>query len=199
MKLRPIIVLLLLVSCLAPANGNADPSPDSVVRGLYKQVVARKPLGIPKLADRAALAPFLSRALNRKLDEAQVCEDDYFRHHTDKNEKPSFAWLEMGLFSGANEEAIPSAAVVDHTVQQKDGAFRVFVRLTYRETYETYGKPPDPANTFDWQIAAVVVSEDGQFRVNDVLFFDDNATKVESRLTDLFHECHGSRWVGERQ
>jgi hypothetical protein len=199
MKSHSTVPLLLLVAFFVSPSAGEVHSPDYVVRNLYQQIILRKPLGIPKGADKAAIWPFLSKRLINELDAAQSCEDDYFRLHTDKHEKPVFAWLEMDLFSGANEEAIPSAAVVDRTAPQKYGAFRVFVRLTYRETYETYGKPPDPANTFDWQIAAVVISEDGQFRVDDVLFFNDNSTKIESRLTDLFHECHGSRWVGEKQ
>jgi hypothetical protein len=121
MKIFPLI-MLQLIGYVSPSGPAAERSPDSVVRKLYQQVVARRPLGIPKGADRAAISHFLSKELIQKLDTAQACQDDYFRQHTDKDSKPAFAWLETGLFSGANEEAIPSAAAVDHTSPQKDGS-----------------------------------------------------------------------------
>jgi hypothetical protein len=193
--MKPLIVLLLLVSFVFP-NAPVDPSPDAVVRELYKQVVARRPLGIPKGADKEAIWPFLSRGLIQRLDTAQACENDYFRQHTDKDSKPGFDWLETDLFSGANEKAIPSEAVVERTKPQKDGSFHVYLRLTYRESYETYGRPPDPANTFNWHAAAVVISEGGRFVVDDVLLFKDDSTKIESRLSDSFSGCDGARWIG---
>jgi len=195
--MKPLIVLLLLVSFVYP-NAPVDQSPGAVVRELYKQVVARRPFGIPKGTDKEAIWPFLSRGLIQRLDTAQACEKDYFRQHTDKDSKPGFDWLETDLFSGANEKAIPSEAVVERTKPQKDGSFHVYLRLTYRESYETYGRPPNPANTFNWHVAAVVISEGGWFVVDDVLLFKDDSTKIESRLSDSFAGCDGSRWVGNK-
>ncbi len=190
-------MLSQLISFVSP-NATAERSPDSVARELYQQVVARRPLGIPKGADKEAIWPFLSKGLIQKLDAAQACENDYFRQYTDKDSKPGFSWLETDLFSGANEKAIPSAAAVERTKLQKDGSFHVYLRLTYRESYETYGRPPDPANTFNWHVAAVVISEGGRFVVADVLLFEDNSMKVESRLSEYFSGCEGQHWVGDK-
>jgi hypothetical protein len=173
-------------------------SPDSVVRELYQQIVARRPLGIPKGADKAAIWPFLSNRLTQELDAAQACEGDYYRQMTDKNSKPGFAWLENGLFSGANEEALPSATALERTEALKDGSFHVYVRLTFKESFETYGRPPNPADTFQWRVVAVVMSQDGRFVVDDVLFFKDGSTEFESRLADSFPGCGGSRWTGDK-
>jgi hypothetical protein len=192
-----LIMLLQLVSFVFP-DAPAEHSPDSVVQGLYQQVVARKPLGIPKGADRAALWPFLSKRLVQNLDTAQNCETDYQRQHAGQNGKPAFEWLETGLFSGANEKGIPTSATVERTELQNDGTFRVYVRLTYKESFETYGKPPDPAHKFDWHIAAVVKSEDGRLVVDDVLLFKDDSTKIASHLADSFPGCNGSRWTGDK-
>jgi len=68
--------------------------------------------------------------------------------------------------------------------------------LRTKESFETYGKPPDPTHTFDWHVAAVVISEEGRFVVNDVLLFKDDSTKIASRLTDSFTGCDGPRWIG---
>jgi len=195
MKAFSLAMLLLLVSYIFP-KAPAKLSPDFVVQELYQQVVARRPLGIPKGQDKAALWPFLSKRLIQKLDAAQTCEDDYFRQRSDKDGKPAFRWLETGLFSGSNEWAIPASAVVDRTKPMKDGTFRVYVRLTYKGSFETYGRPPDPANTFDWHVAAVVKSEGERFVVDDVFLFEDDSTKIASRSTDSFAGCDGSRWVG---
>jgi hypothetical protein len=190
------LIVLLQFGSYVFANAPAEHPPDYVVRKLYQQVVVRRTLGIPKGADKAAIIPFLSKGLIQKLDTAQACEDDYFRQHTDKQSKPAFDWLETDLFSGANEKAIPSAAVVRRTVTQRDGSFHVYVKLTYKESFETYGRPPDPANTFHWEVAAVVISEGGRLVLDDVLLFMDDSTKTASRLTDSFAGCNGSHWIG---
>jgi hypothetical protein len=193
-----LIVLLQLVSVVFP-NAPAEHLPNSVVQELYQQVVAHKPLGIPKGADKAAIWPFLSHRLIQKLDAAQACEDDYYRQMTDKNSKPGFAWLENGLFSGANEKATPSAAALERTKPMKDGSFHVYERLTYKESFETYDRPPNPADTFQWRVVAVVMSQGGRFVVDDILFFKEGSTEVESRLADSFSGCDGARWVGVAQ
>jgi hypothetical protein len=190
-------MLLQLVSYISPSV-TAGRSPGSVVRDLYQQLVVRRPLGIPKGADKAAIWPFLSKGLIRRLDAAQTCEDDYFRQHKGEEGKPRFGWLETGLFSGANERGIPAEAVVERTKPQKDGSFHVYVRLTYKESSETYGRTPDPANKFHWHVAAVVISEDGRFVVDDVLLFKDESTKTESRPAVSFPGCDGSRWIGDK-
>jgi hypothetical protein len=197
--MKLLIVLLQFVSIVFP-NAPVEQSPDSVVRELYQQVVARRPLGIPKGEDKAAIWPHLSKGLIHRLDTAQACEDSYFQQHTGENGKPGFDWLEINLFSGGgNEQAIPSSAVVERTAAQKNGSLRVYVRLRYKESFETYGRPPNPANTFHWRVAASMISEDGKFVVDDVLFLKDDSTKIASRLTDSFTGCDGSRWVGVAQ
>jgi hypothetical protein len=80
---------------------------EAVVIRLYKQVVSRKPLGIPRGKDRKAIWPLLSRDLIQRMRVAKECEKDYFRQYPDPNLKPAFGWLEFGLFSGANEQAAP--------------------------------------------------------------------------------------------
>jgi hypothetical protein len=209
MKFRFVILLYLLMT-IALTGGSAAQSPHSLVKGLYQKIVERKPLGIPKNADKAAIWPFLSKRLIRKLDVAQACEDDYFHQHPNNDSntdtglpptinKPPFAWLEMDLFSGANEEASPSAAVVERTKTRKDGSFLVYVRLTYIDERETDDRQPDSTNGFHWLIAAVVKSEGGRLVVDDVLLFEDNSTRVESRLSEFFSGCEGSRWVGDKK
>ena len=197
MNLHSLIALMLLVNYVAP-TGTAAISAESVVRKLYGQITTRKPLGIPKGSDETAIRPLLGKELLQTLRAAQSCQDDYFRQHIDKGSKPEFGWLETGIFSGPNERAIPSAAVVERTEPQEDGSFHVYVRLTYRESFDTYGRAPNPANTFSWQVAAVAKSEGGHFVVTDVLFFEGESKKIESRLSDSFRGCEGSHWVGDK-
>jgi hypothetical protein len=198
MKKLRVLVLFLLAASSISLTASPTSSPDSVVRKLYQEVVARKPLGIPKGADRTAIWPYLSKALIQKLEVAQNCEDDYFRHHAGEGQKPEFGWLEFGLFSGANERGIPAAAVVTRTEPQNDGSFLVYVRLTYKESPETYGRTPTDANTSNWDVAAVVILESGRLVVDNVLLMNGDSTKVESRLTNSFSGCSGPHWVGDK-
>lgn len=195
MRLLLMIIASLLTICLSPV-GAAGPSASAVVRELYQQIVKRRPLGIPKGEDKAAIWPHLSKGLIRRLETAQKCEDSYFQQHKNENGKPGFDWLEVNLFTGGgNEQAIPYSAAVERTAAQKNGSFRVYIRLEYKESFETYGRPPNPANTFHWRVAAKVISEDGNFVVDDVLFFKEDSGKIESRLTTSFPGCEGPQWV----
>src|ERR1051326_7993670 len=111
MRLRLGGLLLTLTAYVS----TPQPVPRSVVLNLYREIVARHPLGIPQGPDRTAINPFLSRALTQSLETAQACEQDYFDQHPEKSSKPPFSWLELDLFSGKNEQAIPVAAVVKRT------------------------------------------------------------------------------------
>jgi hypothetical protein len=194
-RMKRLIVLLQVVTSVSASVPVPRPA-DSVVNALYQQVVLRKPLGIPKGADKAAIWPLVSKRLAQNLATAQSCEDDYFRQHAGDDGKPQFEWLESDLFSGANEEASPSSFAVEHTEPQADGTFRVSVRLTYRDSSETYGKPTTPSKPFEWHVAVVVKSESGRYVVDDVVLFEDDSTKIASRLSASFAGCDGPRWVG---
>jgi len=195
-----IHAVLILIFCgvgfAQTSQQDSSEKPEAVVMRLYHEVATRRPLGIPKGADKAAIWPLLSTRLVRVLDTAQSCENDYFRQRAGKDGKPEFSWLETGLFSGENEEGIPSSALVQRADGHRDGSFWVFVRLTYRESFETYGRKPNPANKFNWRVVAIVKPEAGQFVVDDIVRFDESSKK-QLRLSESFVGCSGSRWVGE--
>jgi hypothetical protein len=175
--------------------------PDAVVRKLYHEVVLQRPIRIPRGEDKKILWTFLSNRLISKFDAAQACEDDYYRRHRDKDIKPEIEWLEAGLFSGFNEEGIPAAAVVERTEPAGSGTYRVYLLLTYRDTFDTYGRPPDSSNTFHWRVCAIVTLEDARYVVDDILFFEDEKgtvpKTVDSSLSRILTMgCDGSRWVG---
>lgn len=206
MRLCFLLILLQWVGSVATAaqasqKRLAEHPSDSVVRNLYHEVVLRRPLGIPKGEDKKILWGFLSNRLKSELDAAQACEDDYYRQYTDKDINPEIEWLEAGLFSGFNEKGIPAAAVVERTEPAGPTTYRVYVLLTYKETFDTYGRPPDPRDTFQWRVAAVVTLEDGRFLVDDILFFKDDTQvvpkTVETSLSQMLTMgCNGPRWVG---
>jgi hypothetical protein len=189
------VVLLQLAAVLAFGQlASSDKAPgvpkqaEAVVRSLYTEVVARHPVGIPRDADIKAIAPYLSKNLLRRIDLALACEDDYHRQHQNPKEKPPIEWLEFGLFTGGNEKVSPSAFDVERTQPEKDGSFRLHVRLTW-------GPPSKP---WVWRVVAIVVQEDGHSVVDDVIFLkDEKSGDVESRLSEtLASGCNGSRWVG---
>src|SRR6267378_46285 len=83
--------------------------PEEMVRGLYREVVARHPLGIPYGANMKVFAPYLSKSLLHRMDLATACGKDWHQQNPDPNLKPEIAWLEIGLFSGGVEQALPRA------------------------------------------------------------------------------------------
>jgi hypothetical protein len=169
MRLRLVmLVVVLIATAFATGQVAALPqkevshvaawargTPDAVVRELYREVVARKPLGLPGGADWPALQPFLSNELIRRIDTARACQDDLFRQMKglkgiDSTAKAPLAWDEAGLFSGPYDDANPSEAVVGRAEPAGNGSFRVWIRLTWRSD----------DNSWQWSVCAVVTSED---------------------------------------
>ena len=193
------IILLQFTTTLAlgqHAHQGKPPSvpkqPEAMVRSLYREVVARQPVGIPRGADMKTFAPYLSKASLHRIDLARACEDDYYRRHQNPNLKPEIEWLEFGLFTGGMENAGPHGFHVLETEPETNGSFRVIVEL-----FIIYGMPANPDPSV-WHVAAIVVREDGKFVVNDVIFLKEYSTlQAEFRLSEILASgCDGPRWVG---
>jgi hypothetical protein len=197
MRLRLLILVLQLVGSSAAGQINSPPQnrtsnapagaerpPDVVVRELYREVVARHPLGIG--ADMKVFAPFLSKALLHRIDVNSACQNDWDRQNPDPNSKPPF--LEFGLFTGDDLRAEPQVFHIEGMQARKDGTTRVYVKLTR----EGPGESPTT-----WQVAAIVVRENGQFVLDDVIYLKDSPQDADVRLLEyLSHGCDGSHWVG---
>jgi hypothetical protein len=188
------IILLQFTTTFAfgqSARQNEPPSapkqPDAMVRSLYREVVARHPVGIPGDADMKIFAPYLSKALLHRIDLAIACSTDEARQHPDPHLKPEIAWLEAGLFSGDDEQASPRTFHIERTQSEKNGSFRVHVTLTRGPL----------ASPWIWHVAAIVVRENGHFAVDDVIYLKDKDRDDESSLSEyLSAGCDGPRWVG---
>jgi hypothetical protein len=189
----------------APAS--AQGTPEAVVRELYREVVARKPLGLPEGPDWPALRPFLSKELIRRIDTARTYQDGLLRQlkRSGSGDKLYLAWGEFGLFSGPDDDARPSEATVGRTEPTGNGSFRLRIRLTWRsndKTFSPYIQPPPRPISWQWSVCAVVTSEDGHYVVDDVLFFKDEEKAdpkvVGSRLSHVLTiRCDGPRWTGQ--
>jgi hypothetical protein len=157
------------------------------VRGLYRQLVSHPIVGIPTPKRMKVLSPYLSSSLIHRINQARACRDDWFRLHPKNDEKAPSTWFEFGLFSGYNDRGDPRAFRIDKTESEDDGSFRVYMRLTE-------GPQEKPWN---WQVAVVVMSEEGKLVINDVIFLRDKDVETESRLSELLTVgCDGSHWVG---
>src|SRR4029077_11779229 len=97
---------------------SAERPPDVLVRDLYREVIARHPVGIPGDADMKIFAPYLSKSLLHRIDLAIACSADEARQHPDPNLKPEIAWLESGLFSGDDERTSPRTYEIERTQQE---------------------------------------------------------------------------------
>lgn len=164
--------------------------PEAFVRSLYGQVVARRPVGVPGGEDWKVFAPYLSRALLHRIGLALDCGADWDRQFPDPNLKPEIGWLELGLFSGGDDELELRAFQVEKAQSEKDGSSRVYVRLTW-------GYPSERPWTTG--VAATVVRENDHVVIDEVTYLKDKPEDTESRLSDaLSFGCDGARWVGVR-
>lgn len=190
-KGRPVHVLVLwLATPFAVAQQNQPPSREAktLVESLYQQVVVRHPIGIPQGKDMRIFGPYLSKALLHRIDLATACGADWHRQNPGFQLKPEYAWLELDLFSGDDEEAEPSSFVVERAQPEKVGSVRVNVKLTYEEP----GERP-----WTWHVAAIALRENGRYVVDDILFLKEDGKSVGARLSaQLAEGCAGPRWVG---
>jgi hypothetical protein len=160
--------------------------PKTLVRSLYNEVVARHPLGNPVGEDMKVFAPYLSKALLRRIDDNFACQRDWDRQNPDPNSKPPF--LEFGLFSGDDERAEPTAFEIEGVQGEKDASTRVDVKLTRHDADE---------NPWGWNVAAVLVQENGHLVVDDVIWLKESPQEVDVRLSEYLTEgCDGPHWVG---
>ena len=161
------------------------------VRELYRRLVSQRIWGFPTPKRMKVLSPYLSSSLIHRINQARACRDDWFRLHPKNDEKAPSTWTEFGLFSGPDDRGHPYAFQIDKTESEDDGSFRVYVRLT-----EGPAKRP-----WNWQVAAVVVSRNGQFAIDDVIFLRDENFGIESRLSEVLitRGCDGPRWVGPKR
>jgi hypothetical protein len=189
----------LSAGCNGPHwGGYSLPSePEALVRSLYQQVVARRPVGIPWGADWKTFAPYLSKALLHRIDLALDCGDDWDRQDQRRMlmkdqviEKPPLAWLELGLFSGGDDEDELRVFQIERMESEKDGSFRVYVRLTWGWA---------PEKPWISHVAAILVRENGRLVVNEVIYLKDESS-VDYRLSGaLSAGCDGPRWVGDKR
>lgn len=134
------------MSVLVAAPVRPDtPKPEALVHEFYRHVIAHHPLGIPDGEAKRLLWPLMTPRLTRILETASVCEEDYFRQNTCTDCKPEFWWLEDGLFSGGNENALPAEVEIVKTRAKRSRSYQATLRFTYRETFATYGRPPGTA------------------------------------------------------
>jgi len=191
----PVTCVSLLLLPTTSACGQAVPrgtpsiptaQGEAVVASLYKEVVTRHP--IAGMGDPKIFARYFSKGLLRRFDDNTACLSDWYRQNPGTTDKPPFGQLEMGVYSGSDEESSPQTFHIEKTESGKDGSSRVYVKLTYTE----------PALKLRWYVAAVVVREIGQPVVDDVIYLRDKDHPDEGRLSQVLtgSGCKGSRYRG---
>ena len=166
---------------------------------LYSEVVARHPLGVPYGAAKTAIWPLLSKRLVKAFETRNACDADWERQHPNGNVPPSIlkppGFYEDGLFSGGNERGEINGAVVGSTRVQADGSYLVDVKVW---SYLDGGVPSlRTGKIYRWRVAARVISEDGQFVVDDILglkgVFDYDKAVYMSKMLTI--GCKGSHAI----
>ena len=166
------------------------------VQKLFKEIVIHHPIGIPVGAEMITIRPYLGSRLATRLQTAQACQDDYYRQHTSATGTSRPGWLKSGLFSGEGSHAQPIDAVASRKEKQSDGSFLVYLELEPKEACLGHGCKAFYGG-YTWQVVAHVVSEKGQFVVDDVRIYEGFPAKGPSHLlSDSFAGCAGPRWIG---
>jgi hypothetical protein len=195
--MRFLFLQLYVISVFGQGVGNAQSDrvtsqPDAVVESLYRQVIARHPLGIPSGENWKVFGPFLSRDLIHRMTAARSCAKDWARQNQGKIIKGPFAWGETGFFSGFLELSQPSRFDVQKTEANQDGSFRVYVRLT---------ESPPNEKPWSWDVAPELKMQEKRLVIDDVIFFKGDEVPTEYRLSEILavEGCNGSHWIGDRQ
>jgi hypothetical protein len=187
-----LIRFACLLSLATVSSVGQTPQPTAVVRSFYTQVVAHNPRSIPTGADWKIFAPYLSRALQQKFDNAKACYADWSMHSPEAVKDSKYY-----LFSG-NEYGYfypgPHSFRVQKMESVEGGKLRVYVELTSK-------RPSEPP--FNWRIAANVQREKGHFVVDDIIYvndstYDDPSQKPPDRTLSgyLAAGCNGTQWIG---
>jgi hypothetical protein len=197
---RVLILAILLQLATHPGkSATQEPQPGDVVQKLYSEVVARHPLGVPYGAAKTAIWPLLSKRLVKAFETRNACDADWERQHPNGNVPPFIlkppGFYEDGLFSGGNERGEINGAVVGSTRVQADGSYLVDVKVW---SYLDGGVPSlRTGKIYRWRVAARVISEDGQFVVDDILglkgVFDYDKAVYMSKMLTI--GCKGSHAI----
>ena len=180
-----------------------------MVQSLYKLVVARQPLGIDTPHFLEVFAPYLSQGLIHRIKSDRLCEKDWFRRTHGQAAappgppvlvKPPFAWLELGLFSGSEEQSAPSQFKIQRSEPRRDGSTYVYLSLAEWGLTEkgAVAPPSESPPAQSWDVAVRVVSQGGRPVVDDVTYLKGKYVDFDSTLSgDLTMGCRGSHWVGQ--
>jgi len=198
MNLLRSMILLSLASTMAlgqssaSAHTSASPDrPEALIQRLYQQVLARPSVGIPYGTNLKIYAPYLSSALLQRMDVATACGRDFYRQHPEDPklpEKPPFAWLELGTFTGGDDEDEFHTFHIERTQPENDGSIQINMRLTW-------GIPPEKP-WFSY-VAPVIRRRNGRYVVDDVIYLKAAEGDADWRLTQaLSSGCNGRHWVG---
>ncbi len=188
-----VFAVLLQLATYSGQSAAQEAQPADVVQKLYREVVARHPLGVPYGAAKRAIWPLLSKRLIKVFATRNACDQDWERQHQNANlplKAPGF--YEDGLFSGSVERGYINGAVVGPTKVQTDGSYLVYVKVW--SYFDGGDLSLRTGKIYRWQVAARVTSEDGQFVVDDILgfkgVFDYDKSVYMSKMITL--GCRGS-------
>jgi hypothetical protein len=192
---RRVLVFAVLLQLATHSGQSAaqESQPADVVQKLYREVVALHPLGVPYGAAKMAIWPLLSKRLVKVFETRNACDQDWGSKHRNANpplKPPGF--YEDGLFSGSNERGEINGAVVGSTNVQADGSYLVNVNVW--SYFDGGDLSLRTGQKHHWRVAARVISEDGQFVIDDILgfkgVFDYDKSVYMSKMLPL--GCRGS-------
>jgi hypothetical protein len=89
------------------AQQSIPDEPATLVASLYRQVIARHPMGIPEGDDLKVFAPYLSSSLLHGIAQYRACTSDWDRKNAGSGLKSPVGLFENDIFSGNTNRPIP--------------------------------------------------------------------------------------------
>jgi hypothetical protein len=187
----PTMAMAYLALALA-----GQPSPENTVNDVLTRYL-RQSASVGHLQGARALFPFLTKRLQRVLDDASACQKDWERQQPKgSTDKPPF--VDCCTFA-SSPEGIPTSFRLVGTQAYSGNRFEVRVEYTYAEQPGTYADRSIPLGTWHWQDAVIVARVDGAYLVDDFLFLRDTPREPPGVLSTSYEGCRGPVWVGLRR
>jgi hypothetical protein len=178
-----ILLIWALLNVIAAPPASDTPS---IAAGAFIRTYLKQPgYALLKGKNRRELAPYLSRAFLRNLDNASKCQEDWMRQQPrGSTDKPPF--VDCCLFSSSNDW-FPNSYSVGTAKLLKDGRYQVSIEYRYTTSTEDHR----------WWVAVIVKKEDGRYAIDDFVGdFDAEPPLKAWTLSRDWEGCRSGRWVG---
>jgi hypothetical protein len=186
------IISLLLSLALAQEAGG----PDAAAKDFLNAYMQSKQTAV--IEEAQSLHRFMSKRLNKILDDAAACQKDWSRQQPPGEvNKPPF--VDCCLFA-SSPDGKPTSYNLGSISLLADGRYRAVVNFEYKDKLGAYLDKKHPLQTFRWQDALLIVKTSEGYKIDDFIYLRDSKANPPLRLSGIvaLHGCQGPHWIGPK-